>query len=167
MARRENRPAQQGKKRGALPLYESGEELRVRMWVQLIRTFFLMQKKVSALLANHGLTIAQFDVLATLHWSQGITQQELAEKLLVTKGNVCGLIDRLEDIGWVERRADPSDARARRLHLTATGRQTIEAVFPEHDAEVVSLTKALSDGDNATLRGLLWQLERGIDENEA
>jgi DNA-binding MarR family transcriptional regulator len=126
------------------------------MWVQLLRTFLLMQKKVSLVLAADGLTIVQFDVMATLQWAEGITQQELAQKLLVTKGNVCGLIDRLEQCGWVERRTDLTDARARRLFLTTAGHRKIEAVFPKHNAEVLNATTMLSDHESATLRGLLW-----------
>lgn len=174
MTNRDKLTAPHGKKRrgkerrslpnGRLPLYESSEELRVRMWVQLMRTFSIMQKEVSVMLANRGLTIAQFDVMATLEYAQGVTQQELAEKLLVTKGNICGLIDRLEDVGWVERRADPNDARARRLYVTATGRRRLEEVYPEHATEVVSLTGTLCDSDVVTLRNLLWQLEHGICE---
>jgi DNA-binding MarR family transcriptional regulator len=146
-------------------LYESGEELRVRLWVQLLRTFSLMQRKISLVLAADGLTIAQFDVMATLQWAEGITQQELAQKLLVTKGNVCGLIDRLEQSGWVERRADSSDARARRLFLTTEGHRKIEAALPKHNAEVLSITTTLSDHESCTLRGLLWQLESQIEED--
>ena len=56
----------------------------------------------------HGMTLPQFDVLATLWHGEGITQQELASRLLVTKGNVVGLIDRLCTAGLVERRADPA-----------------------------------------------------------
>ena len=54
---------------------------------------------------------------------RGITQQELAERLLVTKANVVGLIDRVSPAGWVERRADPEDRRVNRLYLTNAGRK--------------------------------------------
>lgn len=151
-------------KRRSLPLYEGPEEVRLRMWVQLLRTCSLMQKKLSSVLFKTGLTLSQFDVLATLDWESGVTQQELAERLLVTKGNVCGLIDRLGELGWVKRLSDPQDARARRLTLTTKGREKIQAAFPEHAKEVMKLTQGLSDDDSATLRGLLWQLERSVED---
>src|SRR4051794_20242664 len=95
-----------------LPQYESAFEVKVRTWVQLARTFYLIQRRIMTMLAGHELTMPQFDVLATLRFSEGVTQQELAKRLLVTKGNVCGVLDRLEGLGWVQRRSDPKDARA-------------------------------------------------------
>src|SRR3954447_23520556 len=128
-----------------LPIYESPEETRLRTWVQLARTFYLVQRGIVSALAQHKITLPQFDVLATLRFSEGVTQQELAERLLVTKGNVCGVLDRLERLGWVERRSDPEDRRANRLHLTAGGRRKVEMLLPRHDALVVESLGALSD----------------------
>ena len=84
-------------------------------------------RDLTEVLADHGVTLPQFDVLATLWHGEGITQQELAERLLVTKGNVVGLIDRLCGAGLIERRDDPADRRANRLHLTKAGRKRLAA----------------------------------------
>src|SRR4051794_2456912 len=130
-----------------LPLYEGPDELRLRAWVQLVRTFSLVQRRIVAALGELDVTLPQFDVLATLRFSEGVTQQELAERLLVTKGNVCGVLDRLERLGWVERRPDPEDRRANRLHLTASGRRKVETLLPRHDALVVKSLDVLSDAD--------------------
>jgi DNA-binding MarR family transcriptional regulator len=152
------RPASQTVAR--LPLYEGPDELRLRAWVQLARTFSLVQRRIVAALAESDVTLPQFDVLATLRFSEGVTQQELAERLLVTKGNVCGVLDRLERLGWVERRPDPEDRRANRLHLTAAGRRKVETLLPRHDALVVESLGALSDADVRSLRRSLELLER-------
>src|SRR3954464_675080 len=119
-----------------LAIYESPDEARLRAWVQMSRTFYRVQRRIMSALAEHKITLPQFDVLATLRYSEGVTQQELAERLLVTKGNVCGVLDRLEALKWVERRQDAEDGRANRLHLTAAGRRKIDAVLPDHDAQV-------------------------------
>ncbi|WP_443189721.1 MarR family winged helix-turn-helix transcriptional regulator [Methylobacterium sp. Leaf99] len=68
-----------------------------------------------------GLSIPQFDALSTLTEREGLTQQDLAARLYVTKGNVSGLVDRLVEAGWVERRAIPGDRRSHALHLTRIG----------------------------------------------
>src|SRR5687768_3651944 len=99
---------------GGLTVLEGPAEVKLRTWVALVRTFSLVQRRLVTVLARHDLTLPQFDVLATLRFSEGVTQQELARRLLVTKGNVCGILDRLGDVGWVERRTDPRDARANR-----------------------------------------------------
>ncbi|HWH70675.1 MAG TPA: MarR family transcriptional regulator [Candidatus Sulfotelmatobacter sp.] len=116
------------------------------------------------MLARHELTLPQFDILATLRFSEGVTQQELAERLLVTKGNVCGILDRLEGIGWVERRPDAKDRRVNRLHLTGVGRAKVDSVFPDHNDVVMHTMRTLSAGDVRLLRGLLEQLERADNE---
>ncbi len=107
------------------------------------------------------MTMAQFDVMASLKYEEGVTQQELAARLLVTKGNICGLIDRLEGSGWVERRADAADARANRVYLTATGRRKIESALPVHDEFVAGLLKSLPVSEVTELRHLLQKVEEG------
>lgn len=142
-----------------LPLSESSEELRLRTWVQLLRTVQLVERRIGHVLARHEMTLAQFDVLATLRFSHGLTQQELAERLLVTKGNVCGLVNRLEVLGWVERRPDSEDARANRLHLTDAGWQKIKGVLPEHHAAVFSALAGVCDPDVRAFRETLRRVE--------
>src|SRR6186997_830166 len=90
----------------------------VLAWLHLMRVHHQVQKAETAHLAQYNLTLPQFDVLAQLHTEEGITQQTLADRLLVTKGNVCGLMDRMVEQELVERRADPEDRRAYMLHLT-------------------------------------------------
>ena len=141
-------------------MYEGLDEAKKRTWVQWIRTFDLIQRRLVTALAGHDMTLPQFDVMATLRFGEGVTQQTLAERLLVTKGNVCGLLDRLEKLGWVERRPDPGDGRANRLHLTAAGRRKIDAVLPGHDALVRDALRTLSAPQVATLRQMLEELEK-------
>ena len=76
----------------------------------MMRTSSRMERRLEQALERHGLSIAQFDILATLGFEQGITQQDLAERLLVTKGNICGMIDRMEVGGWVEAGPTPGIA---------------------------------------------------------
>jgi DNA-binding MarR family transcriptional regulator len=142
-----------------LPLYETPADLRLRTWVQLARTFLLIQRQVVAALARHEITLPQFDLLATLRFSEGVTQQELAGRLLVTKGNVCGLLDRLEKLRWVERRPDPDDGRANRLHLTHEGRALIERLLPEHDSLILGIFGRVPTARLNVLRQALEELE--------
>src|ERR1700761_241551 len=85
---------------------------------QLMITFLKLQRQLEEMLEPHGLVLSQFEALAKIGIKPGMIQQELVKHLLVTKGNVGALIDRLESMGWVIRRADPQDRRANRLYLT-------------------------------------------------
>src|SRR5918999_1618942 len=98
----------------------------LRVWFRFIRLHRRVSAAVAAELKTLGLSIPQFDVLSTLTEREGLTQQELAQRLYVTKGNVSGLIDRLVEAGLVERRASPGDRRSHALHLTRDGRRLAE-----------------------------------------
>src|SRR5690606_15252315 len=82
-------------------------------------------------------------------------QQELADRLRMTKGNLVGLIDRLSDRGWVEREQVPGDRRVNRVKITAAGLEFIHIVLPEQAKVVQNMFAALKDDDVETLRRLL------------
>ncbi len=81
-----------------------------------------MQSAVGERLREVGVSIPQCDVLTTLTEKEGVSQQELAKRLYVTKGNISGLIDRLAEAGLVERRPTANDRRQHAIHLTDAGR---------------------------------------------
>ena len=145
-----------------LPVHEEPEAVRLRTWIQLTRTFYRIERSISAKLAEKDLTMAQFDVLATLRYSEGLTQKDLAELLLVTKGNVVGLLDRLQKLDLVERRPDPEDGRSNRVHLTPGGRRKIETVLPVHDRLVLRTLDCLGQQEVGTLRRLLKTVEQAL-----
>jgi DNA-binding MarR family transcriptional regulator len=132
------------------------------MWLHLLRIHHQVQKSEIAQLAQYNLTLPQFDVLAQLHREQGITQQALADRLFVTKGNVCGLMDRMMEQDLVERRADPQDRRAYMLHLTPKGKQLIEKVLPPHGQIVAAQMEKLAPEKQKQLLDLLSELDRAL-----
>jgi len=75
-----------------------------------------------------GITRSQWWVLAFLSRRDGMTQTALAADLDLTKVAIGGLIDRMEAAGFVERRADKSDARARRVYLTRAGARMVSTI---------------------------------------
>jgi MarR family transcriptional regulator, organic hydroperoxide resistance regulator len=148
-----------GRKQRRLPILLSSEDLELRTWVQLVRTFKGMERRIEQVLERHGLSIAQFDILATLGFEQGITQQELAERLLVTKGNICGMIDRMEANGWVERMPDPEDRRVNRLFLTRRGKMQLSHTTPDERALVKGIMGALKPVELQTFYQFLDRLD--------
>lgn len=107
----------------SLPSARAADADPLRVWFRFIRLHRRVSAAIAAELKALGLSIPQFDLLSTLTEREGLTQQELAERLYVTKGNVSGLVDRLVEAGLVERRASPGDRRSHALHLTAPGRR--------------------------------------------
>ena len=75
-----------------------------------------------------GITRSQWWVLAFLSRRDGMTQTALAVDLDLTKVAIGGLLDRMEDAGFVERRADRNDGRARRVYLTRAGAKVVNTI---------------------------------------
>ena len=86
----------------------------------------LVRKRYEQRARPLGLTRAQWQVLAYLQRHEGINQSGLAELLELEPITIARLLDRMEEAGLVERRADPADRRARRLFLTARARPMLE-----------------------------------------
>ncbi|MDR3472392.1 MAG: MarR family transcriptional regulator, partial [Devosia sp.] len=95
----------------------------LRVWFRLIRLHTRSRMAVANRLRAFDLSVPQCDVLTTLTEREGLSQQELAARLYVTKGNISGLIDRLVANGLVERRALAGDRRSHAIHLTPAGRE--------------------------------------------
>jgi len=102
--------------------------------------------------------MARFDLLASLHRHDGQTLAALSRALLVTAGNITGLVDRAERDRLVDRRPDPDDRRVSRVWLTESGRTLIGSVLPIHDAQVHDMLLGLPKNDRRELRRLLGAL---------
>lgn len=129
----------------------------LRVWFRFIRLSRRVTAAIGAELRALGLSIPQFDVLSTLTEREGLTQQELAERLYVTKGNVSGLIDRLVEAGLVERRAIPGDRRSHALHLTEAGRDLAARGLAAQEAYVARTLGRIAPADLATFERLVLE----------
>lgn len=139
--------------RGDLPL-------AVRAWVRLMRVFHRIDRQSAERFREMGLSVGRFDVVNHAGVHQGATQQELADALLVTKGNICQLLDSLERDGVLRRQRE---GRANRVYLTRTGRELRERLMERHVSEISKAMAALDDDEQRTLLTLLRKLERGLD----
>jgi DNA-binding MarR family transcriptional regulator len=129
-------------------------------WLQMIRTFWTLQSKVEESLKKHELTLAQFDLLAMLLvLGDKLNQQELANQLAVTKGNMVGLVNRLSRRGYVERVPAQVGRRANLIRLTDAGWNLVVAALPDHRRLVKSMMNPLSGKQLRALRVLLKRLE--------
>ena len=128
----------------------------------MIRTFWTLQSRVEESLKTHKLTLAQFDLLAMLFGlGDNLNQQELANQLAVTKGNMVGLVNRLSRRGFVERVPSRTGRRANLIRLTDAGWNLVTAALPDHLRFVKAMMKPLNAAKLEDLRMLLKQLEGG------
>jgi MarR family 2-MHQ and catechol resistance regulon transcriptional repressor len=94
-----------------------------------------------------GLTPAQFDILATLGNTAGLTIKELGERTLITKGTLTGVIDRLEQKGLVTRQRSADDKRSFLVILTADGARVFDDTFPAVVAHGRLMFSSCSEAD--------------------
>jgi|SRR5687768_8003467 len=132
-------------------------------WLYMMRVYNKIHHTSADHLEEYNLTAAQFDVLAHLSVKEGISQQALSERLLVTKGNVCGLIDRMESRGLVSRCSHPGDRRLNLLHLTEAGKALAARAVPAHEEFLERQMQHLSAQEQRNLYTLLRDLDRSLD----
>jgi MarR family transcriptional regulator, 2-MHQ and catechol-resistance regulon repressor len=106
-----------------------------------------------------GLTMTQFDVIATLGNQPPMTCKELGEKTLVTKGTLTGVLERLELKGIIYREVNAGDGRSQLIALSKEGQQLFEKVFPEHLEFLNIAFSKLSDDDNMQIQQALKKLK--------
>lgn len=127
--------------------------------MRLARVFQQIDSRSERYFRGQGLNTAQFDVLARIGATSGITQQGLADALLVTKGNISQLLARMEHDGLVARR---HEGRTNCLFLTGRGQALVARVVPEQEALIAELFTPLSDDEQRELLRLLRKLDHGL-----
>lgn len=132
-------------------------------WFSIVRVYHKVVRKLERRLDGHGLALAHFEMLVKLSMAEGMTQQELAARLLVTKGNVCVLLDRMESNGWVERREHPEDKRANRLFLTKQGRKLLDEALPEHLKLIKETLSVMSASQQKAVHDALDRVDQSIE----
>lgn len=131
----------------------------VLTWLRLYRVFQKIDRAQTIHLRSWGLNVAQFDVLARVGAQRGMTQQELADSLLVTKGNVSLLLNRMEQLGLLRR---CQEKRSNILVLTPKGQELHDRVVPAHEDLIASLMTGLAPGEIAELQRLLHTLDHSL-----
>ena len=146
--------------------WSTDEERALRLWIALARCYATFAKAIAVKVQEYDLTTPQFGVLEALYHLGPLSLGELADKLLVTGGNVTYMMDRLEEQGLVDRERSPEDRRVIQAKLTAAGRARIIEVFPGHAEYVAAVAGQLDGEEQEQLRTLLKTLGMGIRESD-
>lgn len=131
---------------------------RLRLWLRLLRATRAIEGELrERLRVCFAITLPQFDVLAALaRKPDGITMTELSRMLIVSNGNVTGIIERLVADRLVARQPAPGDRRSFLVRLTAKGQSHFAAVARAHQDWVDRL---LSDFDAAEAEAIIAHLD--------
>lgn len=128
----------------------------------LAECYHAFSRHSAAHVRDLGYTPAQFDIIATLGNTDGMSFRELGARTLITKGTLTGVVDRLEARGIVRRMGSPSDARSTIVRLTPRGGREFERVFRAHILHLKRAFAVLEGAEMDRLEALLGRLRKGF-----
>ena len=119
----------------------------LRLWLRMLTCTTLIEGEIRRRLRDQfDFTLPRFDLLAQLDRApDGMTLGELSRRMMVTNGNITGLVDRLEEQGLVRRRSSPHDRRSQFVSMTAAGRRSFRSIARAHADWVAELFADLSN----------------------
>ena len=129
-----------------------------RLWLVLSRCHRALSQVAERSIEEAGLGLTDFATLEALLHKGPLTITEIQGKVLLASGSMTAAVDRLEKKGLIKRGPEPSDRRAKVLHLTPEGRRVVEAAFSRHTAELESAMAALNRDEKRRLYELLKKL---------
>jgi DNA-binding MarR family transcriptional regulator len=136
----------------------------LRLWLRLLTCTLLIERRIKGRLRDRfAMTLPRFDLMAQLERTPaGLKMSEVSRRLMVSGGNVTGLVDQLVAEGLVERADVPGDRRAQAVRLTPRGREAFHAMAAEHERWVIGLMAGLSASDRHRLHALLGRLKDSV-----
>ncbi len=132
------------------------ERYSLLIWIRLARLYHSNVRASTKHLSQWGLTAPQFDALIQIGKQQPLSQKELAEKLLVTKGNVTQSLARLEKAGLIQRE---QHWRTKLISLTSQGMALFQEVVPKQERFQAKQLQGLSKEEQKQLLRLLRKLQ--------
>ncbi|NDU86514.1 MAG: MarR family transcriptional regulator [Ferrovum sp.] len=130
---------------------------------ELVRTYQAFDDFSGKHIRSMGLTVSQFDVIATLGNTSGLSCRDIGHKTLMVKGTLTGVLDRLEKKGLIHRAAHPTDKRSTLVQLSAAGETLFHQVFPSHLAYLEPVFKGVGEETLTSLPSQLRLLRLALE----
>jgi DNA-binding MarR family transcriptional regulator len=129
----------------------------LRLWLRLLTCTSLIEGEVRRRLRERfDVTLPRFDLMAQLDKApEGMSLSDLSKRMMVSNGNLTGLVERLVASGHLDRRTSPVDRRAQVVSLTDLGRAEFRTMAAEHERWIADLFADLSKKDHEDLMRLL------------
>jgi len=131
--------------------------LGVLLWFRLSRFYNNSNRKSNQHLKEYGLNVAQLDLLAQIGHNKSISQQELADKLLVTKGNITQLLKKMEEQNLIERK---QEWKTKFVSLTEKGLKLYSEVIPKQETFQAAQFDSLTEAEKKQFLNLLKKIQK-------
>jgi MarR family transcriptional regulator, 2-MHQ and catechol-resistance regulon repressor len=153
--------------RRAGPQYAEFDLASTEIFLSLRYTEDLLQQSCAPLVAQYGLSKSSVNLLMMLRHgpAEGMQLHDLGDLMLVSRANITGLIDHLEQKGLVTRVVDPQDRRARFARITKAGTDVLNILMPVHYRKLRGMFQGLSETEKTTLLSLLRKTRESITEH--
>lgn len=142
----------------------AGHEQELRLWLRLLTCTTLIEGEIrSRLRGEFDVTLPRFDLLAQLEKApEGMTLGELSRRMMVSNGNLTGLVERLAEQGLVARAPHPTDRRAATVRMTPAGHASFARMARAHADWIAELFHDVPEADMAVLMRLLGRLKSAV-----
>jgi DNA-binding MarR family transcriptional regulator len=140
----------------------------LKLWLRMLSCTVRVEDVIrSRLRTTFGITLPRFDLMAQLERQpEGLRMGELSKRMMVTGGNVTGIVDQLVREGLVERVADAQDKRAFVVRLTPAGRSAFTEMAVVHEGWVADLFRDIPALDKARMIELLDQMKQQLKDDK-
>jgi len=137
--------------------YPGFDPLNFQVFLSLLYTYDVYHQTVARYMADFGLSKSTLNILMLLRHGPagGMQLHDLGELLLVSRANITGLIDHLEEKGYVTRMVDTNDRRARYARITKKAEALLDEFVPVHQGNIHMLMGNLTTGEKEMLVTLL------------
>ena len=136
----------------------------LRLWLRLLTCANLVEAEIRKRLREQfGTTLPRFDLMAQLQRAPGgVLLGEVSRRMMVSSGNVTGLVERLAQEGAIERLVSDRDRRTVRIRLTAQGRKQFNKMARAHSDWVAELLAGIAEDEQLELWSRLGSLKRSV-----
>lgn len=138
-------------------LTKRDQRLGLMIWYRLSRVYNRSLRETHQHLKKWNLSAAQFDMLAQVGTHDRLTQQQLADKLFVTKGNITQMLGKLEELGFVKRE---QEWKTKYVSLTEMGKLLYDDVVPVQEQFQASQYGVLNQDEKRQLLDLLKKIQK-------
>jgi DNA-binding MarR family transcriptional regulator len=136
----------------------------LRLWLRLLTCSTLIETQVRKRLRDHfDVTLPRFDLMAQLDRTpSGMTLSALSKRMMVSNGNLTGLVDRLVESGHLERQVSKTDRRSQVISLTKLGRAEFRQMASAHEGWIADLFADLTKKEREGLMALLARTKASV-----
>ena len=137
----------------------------LRLWLRIVACTQMVEQEIRFMLREQfSMTLPRFELLAALdRVPDGLTMGELSRWLMVTKGNITGIAERLSEDGFIKRQPTPTDRRSFVVTLTPRGRKLFKEMETEYERLLDEVFREISIEDFDSFTGVLAKVKEVIE----